>query len=110
MFMDLVSLSFWSYYPVASGTAELILNVFFFSPAKSIPHFVFTEYGGTDIYCFLNFSKLFTNSMSWIIGSCGTMTNCNVRTICITFQNPNFKYLKEMVACCLVKDKTDTLH
>lgn len=30
MFMDLVSLSFWSYYPVASGTAELILNVFFF--------------------------------------------------------------------------------
>lgn len=71
MLMDLVSLSFWSYYPVASGTAELSMNVFFsFSPAKSIPHFVFTEYGGTDIYCFLNF-KLFTNSMSWISGSCG---------------------------------------
>lgn len=27
MLMDLVSLSFWSYYPVASGTAELIMNV-----------------------------------------------------------------------------------
>lgn len=60
MLMDLVSLSFWSYYPVASGTAELILNVvgFFFSPAKSIPHFVFTEYGGTDIYCFLSYSQI----------------------------------------------------
>lgn len=58
MLMDLISLSFWSYYPVASGTAELSMNgffLFFFSPAKSIPHFVSTEYGGTDIYCFLNF-------------------------------------------------------
>lgn len=59
MLMDLVSLSFWSYYSVASGTAELIMNVwFFFHLAKSIPHFVFTEDGGTDIYCSLSYSQI----------------------------------------------------
>lgn len=97
----LVSLSFWSYYPVASGTAELIMNVF--SPTKSIPHFVFTEYGGTDIYCFLNFSKLFTNSMSWVIGSCGKKYDKLQRDENMYSQNPNLE-ISEGNRCLLPSD------
>lgn len=78
MLMDLVSLSFWSYYLVASGTAELSMNVFLFFFFFLFSHLqspflilYLQNMVALTFTVFLIFFKLFTNSVSWIIGSCG---------------------------------------